>query len=495
MTRSRELAKILTDGNLTGTLDVAGAFTSIGIDDNADANAITINSSEQVGIGTTSPSSIFHLNSSSTAEVKITLQNTGGTTAIFGNNDDIIMNADKYRIRNSDGSSEYFRINSGGNVGIGTTSPENNLHIFTDAHTEGITIKSTGNTANAIIADANRSSAGNTINQLLGKWNGTSVAEINFQTGTDTTNKDDGIIAFRTSSANNISERMRIDADGNVLIGRTSLITDFGDGRTGLVLVGTGAQDYASIQIGNNGTSSNTQILGILAFYDGSNNNARVQSIRADATDSAHLLFSTRANGGSLTEAMRILSNGDVAINSTTTSTSGFSVGHLKVGTDSSKNSIIVESNRQNQVAYGVHADGSSGIRYAMYILNGAGGEVGKISYTSSATTYATTSDYRLKENISYDFDATTRLKQLKPCRFNFTMDEDNNVVDGFLAHEVSSIVPEAILGEKDATKEDGSVDPQSIDQAKLVPLLTKTLQEALTRIDALEAEVKALKS
>ena len=255
MTRSRELAKILTDGNLTGTLDVAGAFTSIGIDDNADANAITINSSEQVGIGTTSPSSIFHLNSSSTAEVKITLQNTGGTTAIFGNNDDIIMNADKYRIRNSDGSSEYFRINSGGNVGIGTTSPENNLHIFTDAHTEGITIKSTGNTANAIIADANRSSAGNTINQLLGKWNGTSVAEINFQTGTDTTNKDDGIIAFRTSSANNISERMRIDADGNVLIGRTSLITDFGDGRTGLVLVGTGAQDYASIQIGNNSTS------------------------------------------------------------------------------------------------------------------------------------------------------------------------------------------------------------------------------------------------
>ena len=194
-------------------------------------------------------------------------------------------------------------------------------------------------------------------------------------------------------------------------------------------------------------------------------------------------------------EAMRILSNGDVAINSTTTSTSGFSAAHLKVGTDSSKNSITVESNRENQVAYGVHADGSSGTRYAMYILNGAGGEVGKISYSSSAVTYATTSDYRLKENISYDFDATTRLKQLKPCRFNFTMDEDNNVIDGFLAHEVSSIVPEAILGEKDATKEDGSVDPQGIDQSKLVPLLVKSLQEALAEIDTLKTKVAALES
>ena len=68
---------------------------------------------------------------------------------------------------------------------------------------------------------------------------------------------------------------------------------------------------------------------------------------------------------------------------------------------------MVVENHRQNMTAYGVHADGSSGTRYALYIVNGANSEVGKISYTSSATTYSTTSDYRLKENISYDFDAT----------------------------------------------------------------------------------------
>ena len=186
-------------------------------------------------------------------------------------------------------------------------------------------------------------------------------------------------------------------------------------------------------------------------------------------------------------EAMRILNTGDLAINSTSNTTPIFSAAHLKVTADASRNNMVVENHRQNMTAYGVHADGSSGTRYALYIVNGANSEVGKISYTSSATTYSTTSDYRLKENISYDFDATTRLKQLKPCRFNFIIDEDNNVVDGFLAHEVSSIVPEAILGEKDATKEDGSIDPQSIDQAKLVPLLVKTIQELEARITALE--------
>ena len=119
-------------------------------------------------------------------------------------------------------TSPRMTINEDGNVGIGTSSPENNLHIFTNNGGEGLTIKSIGNTSNAIIVDANRSSAGNAINQLLGRWNGTDVADIIFQTGSDTTNKDDGIITFRTSSANNITERMRIDSSGDVFIASTS---------------------------------------------------------------------------------------------------------------------------------------------------------------------------------------------------------------------------------------------------------------------------------
>ena len=164
---------------------------------------------------------------------------------------------------------------------------------------------------------------------------------------------------------------------------------------------------------------------------------------------------------------------------------------------------------------------------------NSSGTVVGSIGSGTSATSFNTTSDYRLKESITYDFDATTRLKQLKPARFNFIVDADNTV-DGFIAHEVSSIVPEAITGVKVATEKivnvvlnaDGSFladniseknwtegkanktyaedtkwvasktvpKYQQLDQAKLIPLLTKTIQELEARIETLEAEVKALK-
>ena len=117
-----------------------------------------------------------------------------------------------------------------------------------------------------------------------------------------------------------------------------------------------------------------------------------------------------------------------------------------------------------------------------------SGSTSGTISYDGSSTSYATSSDYRLKENVTYDFDATTRLKQLKPARFNFITDADNTV-DGFIAHEVSSIVPEAITGEKDAVDDDGNIVPQSIDQSKLVPLLVKTIQELEARIATLESK------
>jgi len=117
-------------------------------------------------------------------------------------------------------------------------------------------------------------------------------------------------------------------------------------------------------------------------------------------------------------------------------------------------------------------------------IFNHSGSTKGSISYTSSATTFATSSDYRLKENVVYDWDATTRLKQLKPARFNFIVDADKTV-DGFLAHEAQAIVPESVTGTKDEVDEDGVAVMQCIDNSKLVPLLVKTIQELEARLTA----------
>ena len=132
-----------------------------------------------------------------------------------------------------------------------------------------------------------------------------------------------------------------------------------------------------------------------------------------------------------------------------------------------------------------VHSNGNSVINFN----NASGTECGFISVqaSGSAVAYNTSSDYRLKENVEYSFDAIERLKQLKPARFNFIADADKTV-DGFIAHEVQDVVPEAISGEKDGE------EMQGIDQAKLVPLITKALQEAITKIESLESEIDQLK-
>jgi hypothetical protein len=111
----------------------------------------------------------------------------------------------------------------------------------------------------------------------------------------------------------------------------------------------------------------------------------------------------------------------------------------------------------------------------------------GSISITSaSSVAYNTSSDYRLKENVVEMTGATDRLKQLNPSRFNFIADADTTV-DGFIAHEVQAVVPEAITGTKDAVDADGNPVYQGIDQSKLVPLLVATIKELEARITALE--------
>ena len=135
---------------------------------------------------------------------------------------------------------------------------------------------------------------------------------------------------------------------------------------------------------------------------------------------------------------------------------------------------------------------------FVAFAYSGSGSASGSITFSSGTTTYGTGSDYRLKENVDYTWDATTRLKQLKPCRFNWIEDDTDTLVDGFLAHEVANVVPEAVVGEKDATytesealenpnTQEGDAKIQMIDNSKLVPLLVKTIQELEARITTLE--------
>jgi hypothetical protein len=135
--------------------------------------------------------------------------------------------------------------------------------------------------------------------------------------------------------------------------------------------------------------------------------------------------------------------------------------------------------------------DTDSATNAAAVRFNYNGTTVGSITTTSSATAYNTSSDYRLKENIAPLAGAVDRLNQLRVHRFNFIADADRTV-DGFLAHEAQAIVPECVVGTKDEVDADGNPVYQGIDQSKLVPLLTAALQEAIAKIETLEARLTA---
>ena len=122
--------------------------------------------------------------------------------------------------------------------------------------------------------------------------------------------------------------------------------------------------------------------------------------------------------------------------------------------------------------------------------FSNSNGVVGSIATSGSSTSYNTSSDYRLKENVVSISDGITRLKELAPKRFNFIADADT-IVDGFIAHEAQAVVPEAVTGTHNEVDDDGNPIYQGIDQSKLVPLLTAALKEAIAKIEVLEQRLE----
>ena len=186
---------------------------------------------------------------------------------------------------------------------------------------------------------------------------------------------------------------------------------------------------------------------------------------------SSNMLFSTNAS-----ERMRVDGNGRVMINTTSTSAM------LRIRNTNLTTHTLIE----------LFDDGGTGT-HSQITFGNTNGIVGQITTNGSSTTYATSSDYRLKENATAISDGITRLKTLKPYRFNFKADA-STTLDGFFAHEVTA-VPEAIIGTKDEVDSDNNPVYQGIDQSKLVPLLTAALQEAVAKIEVLETENTQMKT
>jgi hypothetical protein len=304
----------------------------------------------------------------------------------------------------------------------------------------------------------------------------------------------------------NGSERMRIDASGNVGIGTDSPAQKLQVTSTGSTSIGrftnssgnvlhAGVVDVGEVGLQTFGGSTN------MTFYTNSSERMRIDSsgnvgigLTAASTNKLEVFGNIQVNaaygkGFLLNDNNKITrENGGMAFSTANTEAMRIdSSGNLLVGRTSAVGKVDFESSKATLL----YINGLTGVsNLILFDFNGA--TVGSITTNGVTTAYNTSSDYRLKENVDYDFNALDRVAQLKPARFNFIANADTTV-DGFLAHEVQDIVPEAITGTKDAVDGDGNAIYQGIDQSKLVPLLTKAIQEQQTIIDNLTTRIEAL--
>jgi len=457
---------VLAGGNASITASTSNADLSfIGNDGGSDITALTFDMSEAgkaifnqglvAGTSTAGDWGLI-LNTAAGDSVKLQVADTGTGSAA-----DATLSV-------SDG--DLILSPSTNLVGVGTTAPENVIHLKGTNNSAGDlgTEVGPGNIPAIVVQNA-----GTTDNNLAGLF---FMDDASIRAGVHARFTDHSAnsaeLRFSTSSSGTPLERMKITASGNVVIGASTSNIDVGIGNTGTVghlgRTGSGALihlggDDCQVRLANSilhhDNSGNTNLY-LRNHYTtlGSDNNAKL------TLEAGTIVFATST---AYTERVRVASNGAVHIGTGSGEANG-STGGASFSADS--------SDRRNLIC----ATTSSGNLELVEFRN-PNGTVGDIKSNGTSTSYNTSSDYRLKENVNYTWDATTRLKQLKPARFNFKTDTDTTL-DGFLAHEVSSIVPLAVSGEKDGEK------MQSIDHSKLVPLLVKTIQELEARVATLES-------
>jgi hypothetical protein len=425
-----------TSGGLKLTSDTSGALDI----QSAGSTKLTMDSSGNVGIGATSPSKPLQVKQTaagsglSQTDIRATRDEYGADFS--GYIDQGVGHGAIISSVDNGTATERVRITNAGNVGIGTSSPSKELELGAldvfRMQTGSVTMDCTPT------AGATDSFVWNTSANAIYRWdmNGT--------------------------------ERMRIAADGKVGIGTSSpdSLVEIASGGATTAKVSTSATNSYAEMIFEDGNAG----YGFQVRSDGAQSIATGSMVINDRDTGS---FPVVINEGNASNTL-VLSGSNTCFNSTAI---GFA-NQRAVQIQTSSTGLIAIQHLNTEV---------SGAAYIWFTHNG--GAIGSIVQDgTSGLTYNTASDYRLKENVNYSWDATTRLKQLKPARFNFISDQEKGTVDGFLAHEVSSVVPSAITGEKDAVDSDGKPIHQGIDQSKLVPLLVKTIQELEARITALEA-------
>ncbi len=469
-----------------------------------------INSSGNVGIGTTSPG--YNLDVTGTARITNNVwlgsniyHDNDGNSAYIGFPSD-----DTWRVVTS--GSERLRVNSSGNVGIGVTSPSYELDVngtvdATSFRAGGVSKYTTYNSTNTYenygttISNMASSPVGYLYHDLLAfNYNYTVTQEVS----TDGTNfssetldkrlfnqKQDQAITVVSSSEYAVRWTVQGTAWNNAKFINLAFTYTNPHPQTRVII--ESSTDGTTWTSRHDSTASG--VTGTKSCYVGNwsgDNYVRITISKTSSNTNVIKLSSIKmmtARAGDQGDGMELqypyVWDEDRNIGLLLT----------KSDTPTSKLDVLGATNTSNSSLLRLRSTSTSPNapeKVASFHYN-TNTERGYIAVNQYSVTYSTSSDYRLKENVEPISNGIERLKELNPCRFNFI--GDNYTVDGFLAHETAEVVPESVTGEKDAINENNEPIYQGIDQSKIVPLLTAALKEAIEKIEQLETRIQTLEN
>lgn len=456
-----------SDGSLKGRFLTSGGEISIGAVTNSpfimftnDTERMRILSGGNVGIGTTNPGSKLQVEG---GEIRATTSNAGVAIYASGGNGEVAAYnwaGSAYLNLNMVGLSHTFqtsgtermRITSGGNVGIGITSPGARLDVLSTLNVQA--------TGNSDVPYINFSNNGRSFD--WGRVGGLLQGD------------GDGALYFSTKLGGGVTEKMRITSGGKLLLGTS---TNGGYNFTIASGVSAAVSTVNGLAFRSNvtGTTGQTDLQGILWNDFIGNDLARILPVVDNtASSAATSIRFLNHSGSSIQERMRISSDGRVTIGDTSTNNSGkFEFASPGVG---AFNGVV-------QLFHSTSNNTSSG--YVNFFVNNT--VIGSINQNgTNAIAYNTTSDYRLKEDLK-PINGLEIVNKIKV--YDYKWKAEDRRMDGVLAHELAEVLPYAVTGEKDGER------MQGVDYSKIVPVLIQSIKELKSELDAANNRIQLLEN
>lgn len=476
---------VTATGLTSGRVTYAGASGLL----SDSANLVWDNANTRLGIGTASPTA--RLNVVTASDTPLIVESTGGSAYVVIQNSSstagagVASNGDSLLLFTSTSGTERMRITSAGNVGIGTTIPYGLLNIkgsngqlvLANGNTAGgmkLTATDVNYTANGYLAFEGYSSEYARFNSSgqfgIGTSSPSQLLHLNVASG--------AVYELISSGSNNLYLGYENTRAVSVIQSNNALVFDVGSGYTERMRIDS---------------SGNVSV----------NNSAGTRYVQLQPDGSIRSVHSNGGGGDSVFSAITGISNGyQISVtagnaqtykwhNGGTQSMTLDSSGNLLVGTTSATGGYICTVGNNAKFAWTNKQDTATGAIAGFY--NSSGTNIGTITTDNSNTSYNTTSDYRLKENILPMTGALAKLAQLNPVTYKWKTDGSDG--QGFIAHELAEVIPDCVTGEKDAVNEDGKPKYQGIDTSYLVATLVSAIQEQQALIESLTTRLTALES